>query len=156
MRRLPLLLTIVALTPLAAAAQSLSVNIDQATRMTLGRPAHDIVVGNPMIADVTVLDSRHVLITGKAYGVTNLLVSDDGGRTIMSRQVVVSAPDVNRISLYRGPNVFNYACAPRCERTPMPGEMNQGVYDPYSEPYTSYVDRSKAGVAGASQTGSAP
>jgi hypothetical protein len=143
---------------MGAVAQSLSVNIDQATRITLSRPAHDVIMGNPMTADVTILDSRHIVLTGKSYGVTNLLINDDAGRPIMNRQVVVSAPDVNRISLYRGPDVYNFACSPRCERTPMPGERvsGSGVYDQWAPPYLGYTDRQKTGAQGASQTGAAP
>src|SRR5437773_11666099 len=99
MRLLPIAVLLAALTPAAALAESLAVNIDQAARVTLSRPAHDVMVGNPEIADVTILDARHLMITGKVYGVTNLMVADTTGRTIFSRQLVVSAPDANRVSI---------------------------------------------------------
>jgi hypothetical protein len=157
MRRLPLALLLAVLAPATALAQSLAVNIDQAARVTLSRSAKDVMVGNPGIADVTVLDERHLMITGKAYGVTNLMVADASGRTIFSRQVVVSAPDSNRISLYRGPDVYNYACSPRCERTPMPGERGSGggVYDTWSGGYSSYAERNRGAQQNSSQS-SAP
>jgi len=155
MRRLALALVLSAFTPAAALAQSLAVNIDQAARVSLTRPARDVVVGNPAIADVTILDNHHLMVTGKSYGVTNIMVADDTGRTIFSRQVVVSAPDANRISLYRGPDIYNYACSPRCERTPMPGERGSspGIYDNWAGAYAGYADRGRAGQTNASQTG---
>jgi hypothetical protein len=154
MRRLSLALIVAVFAPVAALAQSLAVNIDQAARITLTRPAGDVVVGNPGIADVTVLDARHLMLTGKAYGVTNLMVADQAGHTIFSRQVVVSAPDVNRISLYRGPDVYNFACSPRCERTPMPGERgtSPGVYDNWVGGYTNYAERNKNAQQNSTQT----
>jgi hypothetical protein len=42
--------------------------------------------------------------------------------------------------MYRGPGLFNYSCAPRCERTPMPGESDT-AYQESSGPYTSAAAR---------------
>ncbi|MDP1630963.1 MAG: pilus assembly protein N-terminal domain-containing protein [Caulobacter sp.] len=146
-----------AVTTLAAAGaawgQSLPVRIDQASRVTLSATARDVVIGNPSVADVTVIDGRNLLVMGKAYGVTNLVVLDARGRTILDRQIVVSASDDGRISFYRGPDVYNYSCSPRCERTPMPGERDsgQGVYGQWAGPYSDYPGRAEA--AGAKPSG---
>lgn len=98
-----------------AAAQPLAVHLDQSTRVTLPSAARDVVVGNPAIADVAILDGRNILVLGKSYGVTSLMVTDIRGRTILNTQVVVSAADDGRVSFYRGPQVQTYACAQRCE-----------------------------------------
>lgn len=98
-----------------AAAQPLAVHLDQSTRVTLPSAARDVVVGNPAIADVAVLDGHNILVLGKSYGVTSLMVTDVRGRTILNTQVVVSAADDGRVSFYRGPQVQTYACAQRCE-----------------------------------------
>lgn len=153
MRRLLVLLTAVATLASGgmAWAQGMPVRIDQATRVTLSAPARDVFIGNPSVADVTVIDGRNLLVMGKAYGVTNIVVLDARGRTILDRQIVVSASDDGRISFYRGPDVYNYACSPRCERTPMPGERDsgQGVYSQWSGPYTTYSDRAAAAATAA-------
>jgi len=132
-------------------AQGFPVRIDQASRITLSAPARDVVIGNPSVADVTIIDGRNLLIMGKSYGVTNLVVLDARGRTILDRQIVVSASDEGRVSFYRGPDVYNYACSPRCERTPMPGERDSGsgVYSQWSGPYTTYAERAAAAAAAA-------
>lgn len=155
MRRLVIALAI-AVCPAAALAQSLMVNIDQSARITLSRPAHDVIVGNPMMADVTVLDERHILLQGKSYGVTNLLVTDQSGRAIMNRQVVISAPDTNRVSIYRGPDVYNYACANKCERTPMPGERSGAAYDQWAPPFNDYSGRTHNAEQNSAQSAPAP
>ncbi len=126
-----------------AAAQSLMVPIDQSTTISLPAAARDEVIGNPLIVDVNLLNARNAVVMGKAYGVTSLQVFDDQGRSIYARQVVVSVSDDNRISFFHGPNVTNYACSPRCERTPMPGEVDKEL-DPYVKGYTSYADRQKS------------
>ncbi len=105
----------------AALADPLAVQIDQSTRITLPSTARDVIVGNPSIADVSVLDARNILVLGRSYGITSLMVTDQRGRTILNTQVVVSANDVGRVSLFRGPEMQTYACAPRCERTAAPG-----------------------------------
>ncbi len=128
-----------------AVAQSLPIRIDQAARVTLSATARDVIIGNPAVADVTVLDGRTLVVTGKGYGITNLMVVDGVGRTILDRQIIVSANDEGRITMYRGPDIYNYACAPRCERTPMPGEKD-ATYQQSAAPFTASVQRA-AGAA---------
>ncbi|MFN3512122.1 MAG: pilus assembly protein N-terminal domain-containing protein [Phenylobacterium sp.] len=99
-----------------AAAPTLSVPIDQSARVALPAGTRDVMIGNPAIADVSVLDGRNAVVLGKGYGVTNLLVIDQLGRTVMERQIVVSAPEAGRVSVIRGPKVEEYACATGCER----------------------------------------
>jgi hypothetical protein len=113
MRRSALAL-LLALVPGIASAAGLAVSLDQSVRLTLGTPAQDVIVGNPDIADVSVADPRHLVITGKKFGVTNLIVTNAAGRTIFNRQLVVSTPDAGRVSVYEGPAPISYACSPRC------------------------------------------
>ncbi|MDB5432558.1 MAG: pilus assembly protein CpaC [Caulobacter sp.] len=116
----PLLAGVVVLaaagTALAAAAGALSVRLDQSVRISLRAPATSVVVGNPAIADVSVIDARTILVLGKGSGVTNLVVMDQGGRVLFNREIVVSAGDAGRVSIWRGPAATSYACLPRCER----------------------------------------
>lgn len=98
-----------------ALAQSIGVPIDQSLRVPLPAAAADVAVGNAAVADVTVVDERNLLVTGKGYGVTNVLALDRAGRTIFERTVVVSAPDEGRVSVYRGAALQEYACHDRCE-----------------------------------------
>jgi len=145
-------LAVAALAPQAALAQALAVPIDQGARLSLPAGTQSVMIGNPEIADLSVLDSHNAVIMGRAYGVTNLIVIDGRGRTLMDRQVVVSSPEVNRVTAWRGGatgvHVENYACSPRCERTPMPGE-NQIDYQNYSAGYNDYEKRaSEARKAG--------
>jgi hypothetical protein len=144
MRRSAIALAALALAVAApAVAQTLQVPIDQTTTISLPAAARDVVIGNPTMIDVDLLDARNAVVMGKAYGVTSLQVFDDHGRSIYARQVVVSAADNNRLSVYRGANVYNYACSPRCERTAMPGELNTD-YSNYAGSYKDYGDRQRS------------
>jgi hypothetical protein len=114
--RLPILALIAALAPGLAAAASLDVPLDQAIRLTLSAPAHDVIVGNPSIADVEVSDQRHLVLTGKMGGVTNLIVVDERGRTLINRQIVVSdgGSSGSRVAFISGPTLATYVCTPGC------------------------------------------
>ena len=100
-----------------AAAETMRIELDHSTRVRLPSPARDILLANPDVADVTMLDTRNLVILGKSYGMTHLLIVDTAGRTVFDRDLVVSAPVKGQVSLYRGPDQRNYACAPECEVT---------------------------------------
>jgi Flp pilus assembly secretin CpaC len=107
---------LLALSGAAQAAPTISVPVDQSTRIVLPVGVRDVMIGNPAIADVNVVDQRNAVILGKGYGVTNLLVIDQLGRTVMERQIIVSAPTAGRVSVIRGGKVEEYACAGGCEK----------------------------------------
>ena len=111
------LASILAFAPAAVMAASLGVPLNQSVLVSLPAPAHSVFLGNPTVADVAVSDQRHVVVTGKAGGVTNLIVTDERGRTIFDRQIVVSGAGSggDRVSLINGGTVVSYACAPTCE-----------------------------------------
>lgn len=103
--------------PAAVAAQSarLSVEIDQAARVQLRGPAGSVIVGNPLIADVTVVDSNTLYITGKGYGVTEIVAVDSIGRTVFQSEVVVTAGSgAGQVRVWRGGQATEMACASSC------------------------------------------
>lgn len=103
--------------PSLAVAQSsrISVEIDQAQRVQLSGPAGSVIVGNPEIADVTVVDANTLYITGKGYGVTEVVAVDPIGRTVFQSQIVVTAGDgAGRVRVWRGAQSTEMACASSC------------------------------------------
>lgn len=103
--------------PTAAAAQSarMSVEIDQAARVQLRGAAGSVIVGNPAIADVTVVDANTLYITGKGYGVTEIVAVDTLGRTVFQSEVVVTAGSGGgRVRVWRGGQATEMACAASC------------------------------------------
>lgn len=103
-----------------AQAQTLVAPLDQSVTLTFPGAARDVVIGNPAIADINLIDSRNAVLIGKAFGVTSVQVFDANGRSIYARQVVVTSGNENRVSYFRGGVETGYACAPRCERTVSP------------------------------------
>jgi Flp pilus assembly secretin CpaC len=102
-------------TPLAAQA-AVTVPLDQTRRVSFGGAAANIVVGNPDIADVNVIDARNLMVVGKRFGVTNLVVLDVDGRTLFDSEIVVSAGSGSMVSVTRGVQNFDYACTPNCQQ----------------------------------------
>lgn len=103
--------------PGLAVAQSgrISVEVDQAQRVQLSGPAGSVIVGNPAIADVTVVDANTLYITGKGYGVTEIVAVDSIGRTVFQSQVVVTAGSgVGQVRVWRGGQATEMACASSC------------------------------------------
>jgi len=100
----------------ASAAEPLAVTVDQATVMKLPEKVATIVVGNPLIADVAVQSGGLVVVTGKGYGSTNLIVLDRGGAVLMERSVVVRGVTDRSVQVYRGVERETYSCTPDCER----------------------------------------
>jgi len=100
----------------AALAQSapLTVDIDQSARVQLRAPAGSVIVGNPAIADVTVVDANTLFITGKGYGVTEVVAVDPAGRTVFQNRVVVSAGDSGQVRVWRGAQATEMVCASTC------------------------------------------
>lgn len=103
--------------PAVGFAQSarMSVEIDQAARVQLRGAAGSIIVGNPEIADVTVVDSNTLYITGKGYGVTEIVAVDSAGRTLFQSEVIVTAGSgAGRVRVWRGGQATEMACAASC------------------------------------------
>lgn len=107
----------VVILPTAGLTQSarMNVEIDQAARVQLRGPAGSVIVGNPLIADVTVVDANTLYITGKGYGVTEIVAVDAIGRTVFQSEVVVSeGSGTGRVRIWRGGQATEMACGSSC------------------------------------------
>lgn len=102
---------------LAKAAESIEVTVDHAKVMRVSKPASTIIIGNPGIADATVQDSTTLIITGKSYGVTNMIILGEDGEPIADTLLTVRAEAVNAVTVYRRTDRVTYSCSPNCERS---------------------------------------
>ncbi|MEG6508450.1 pilus assembly protein N-terminal domain-containing protein [Methyloligella sp. 2.7D] len=93
----------------------IDVNLDQAKLVKLERPAAEIIVGNPSIADVSVQNAGLLVVTGKSFGRTNMIVIDGAGNELLNTALSVSDPGFGMVTLHKGtePGQTVY-CAPRC------------------------------------------
>jgi Pilus formation protein N terminal region len=90
--------------------------LDQARLMQLPDRAVNVVVGNPLIADLSVQPGGLAVITGKGYGITNFIVTDRKGVVLMEKAVEVSGSPDRTVVVYRGGDRETYSCTPMCSR----------------------------------------
>lgn len=114
-RALALALLAVGLARPAAAAETLFVTLDQAAVIKLPEKVATVVVGNPLIADVTVQVGNIMVVTGKGHGVTNLVALDRQGAVLMDKSIAVRAPREGVIFVYKGVERESYNCTPKCD-----------------------------------------
>jgi len=98
------------------AADAIAVNVDQAKLVRLPGKVATIVVGNPLIADVTLQPGGMIVVTGKGYGATNFIALDRGGEILVDRQIQVEGPSDRLVTVYRGIERESYSCLPTCQR----------------------------------------
>src|SRR5687768_18119973 len=72
--------------------ESVAVMIDHAKVLRLPERTQTVVVGNPIIADISVQKNGVLVLTGKSYGRTNLIALDNGGTLIAESMISVQAP----------------------------------------------------------------
>ncbi|WP_295849201.1 pilus assembly protein N-terminal domain-containing protein [Tardiphaga sp.] len=94
----------------------IAVNVDQAKLVKFPERIATIVVGNPLIADVTLQPGGIVIVTGKGYGATNVIAMDRGGAILMDRIIQVEGPIDKVVTIYRGVDRESYSCSPVCQR----------------------------------------
>lgn len=104
------------------AADLVKVELDQARIYRLAAPASTIVIGNPAIADATLQDAQTLIITGRAYGQTNLIALDEQGETITDVQLAVLAASENLVTVYKGVKRQSLSCLPECQPAAIPGD----------------------------------
>lgn len=95
-------------------AAPLSVSAGSAARIVLSAPVRDIVVGDPSVADVSLINERTLVVLGKKAGATTVLAFDGRGRALADRDVVVSDVPSQAVVVQRGLNAATYACGDRC------------------------------------------
>ena len=138
-----------AATPAAAAGNSVALALDEVHTITFKTPVATVYVGNPTIADVTMLDARHAFVQGKGYGRTNIVaLNRDNVQVFNAHITVIGAPDAGTVTLNRGAQRITLTCAGgRCEPTPTPGD-DQKAFDAANNQSTAHQSAAR-GVAAA-------
>lgn len=97
-----------------SAAEDLVVRYDQAQLLRLPKPVNEVIVGNSSIADVTIQGGNLLVITGKTFGVTNIIALD-ADRNIIQDQRIMVERDATVVNLHRGTGRQTYSCTPQCQ-----------------------------------------
>jgi Flp pilus assembly secretin CpaC len=128
------------------------VTYDQSQLLRLPRPASEVIIGNPLIADVTVNSGNLLVVTGKVFGITNMIVLDANRDVMFERRILVKRDDVRAVSLLRGATRQTYNCTPQCNPTITVGD-DQTYFDTVikaTEKKASISDKAAEGAQGGS------
>jgi Flp pilus assembly secretin CpaC len=114
--------------PAQVLAADIDIVLDQAQLVKLPDRISTIVIGNPLIADVSLQPGNLMVITGKGFGRTNLIALDRAGAVLMEKSLEVRAPSADILVVYRGIQRESYSCTPSCERRITLGD-SPGFFD---------------------------
>ncbi|MEO1206085.1 MAG: pilus assembly protein N-terminal domain-containing protein [Pseudomonadota bacterium] len=109
----------------SASANDLIVRYDQSQLLRLPRPVSEVIIGNASIADVSVQAGNLLVVTGKTFGVTNIIALDMQKNVIQDQRVIVQRDESRVVNLHKGSKRFSFTCAPNCTPTITIGDENQ-------------------------------
>jgi len=114
----------------AGKSDSVALALDEVHTLTFRTPVSTVYVGNPSIADVTMIDARHAFVQGKGYGRTNVMALNRDNVMVFNTHITVTGNDGGgTVTLNRGSQRVTLNCTGgRCEPTPMPGD-GKDTYD---------------------------
>jgi len=116
------------------------VPMDNVTLVSFKEPVATVYIGNPSIAELTLIDSRHVFVMGKRFGATNLIALGADKTMIENDPVTVSSRHAEAVTVFRGQDTFNYVCTGfHCETRPVPGDQKT-YYDNTEAAATAHED----------------
>jgi Flp pilus assembly secretin CpaC len=142
---------VILLTDGEARAGDLMVRYDQSELLRLPRPASEVIIGNPSIADVTIQGGNLLVVTGKTFGITNIIALDEQRNVIQDQRVIVERDDQRMVVLYRGPMRQSYSCTPACTPTITIGDET-AYFDTITKHAQSKTATSSGGIAPGGQT----
>jgi Flp pilus assembly secretin CpaC len=94
---------------------AIAVNMDQSKLIRLPERAATIVIGNPLVADITLQPGGIIIVTGKSYGATNFVAMDRNGEVLLDRIIMVESAADPVVTVYRGIERESYSCMPICQ-----------------------------------------
>jgi len=124
--------------------------LDEVHTLTFRAPVATVYVGNPAIADVTMIDSRHAFVQGKDFGRTNVVALNRDNVQVFNTHITVTGNDGGgTVTLNRGAQRVTLSCAGgRCEPTPTPGDAKD-AYDITSTQSTAHQKAARGAAVAA-------
>ncbi len=106
-----------------ATIEAYHVEINKTKILHIPAPAAAIIVGNPEIADVSVHSPTLLFVLGRGYGVTNVIILDDIGNTILETDIQVGGNQSGsgKRLMMAGKGWQSYDCTPFCQPAPVLG-----------------------------------
>ncbi|MEO6014799.1 MAG: pilus assembly protein N-terminal domain-containing protein [Devosia sp.] len=106
----------------AETSEPISVKVNMARILKISAPAATVIIGNPAVADITIQDPQTLILTGKSYGETNLIVLDAMGNPVADTMITVVQAQSQMLTMYMGSARNTLSCEPICQPTLMMGD----------------------------------
>ena len=119
--------TVSAMAGAATDAGGIVLALDHARVMRVIGDVATIIIGNPSIADVSMPDPGTIILTGKSYGETNMVMLDSNGDILAEQMLRVTVRGQSLLSVYRGVQRTTLSCSPTCEIRPTPGDSPEAA-----------------------------
>jgi Flp pilus assembly secretin CpaC len=116
--RAGLILLLMGATAAAGQPESLpvvTILVDNAKVIRLPERTSTVIVGNPIIAEVTPQKNGVLVLTGKSFGSTNLIALDNAGAMVAETMIRVEASRDSTITVQRGLDRESFSCTPNCQ-----------------------------------------
>lgn len=122
--------------------EKIYIQIDRAKIVRLPTETRTVVIGNPMVADISTLRDGMSVLTAKGYGTTNLIILDEKGDLILEALVgVIASEDI--VIVQRGLERESYTCSPTCQPLIQLGD-GKDFFGLNSQQFTSRKDLATA------------
>lgn len=108
---------------------AIMVTIDHAKIVRLPEKVQTVVIGNPIVADVTVQRNGILVVTGKSYGSTNLIALDNSGNMLVETSIRVQSSTDTMLTVHRGLERESYSCSPICQPSLLLGDAQRYFSD---------------------------
>jgi Flp pilus assembly secretin CpaC len=109
-----------------AAEEMMRVYMDHARVLKLDRPVSKVIIGNAEVADATVADAKTIVLTGRNFGTTNLVILDQDGNAMVDERILVSIDEGNTVRVYKQTVRTVLSCTPNCERAERQASASRG------------------------------
>jgi hypothetical protein len=94
----------------AARAADLEILLDRAQVFNIPVESKTLIIGNPAVADVSIIQPGLMVITGKAFGLTNLVSLDKDGKQLANSMLRVRAATEQMVTINRAGTNETYHC----------------------------------------------
>ncbi|MCB1507796.1 MAG: pilus assembly protein N-terminal domain-containing protein [Hyphomicrobiaceae bacterium] len=111
----------------AGVGSTIRISLDHARVLRLTEPVGTIIIGNPAIADAAMPDDVTLILTGRSYGETNLIMMDQNGVIVAENTILVGLEGGSLVSVYRRTTRSTLSCSPICQIRPTPGDDPEQV-----------------------------
>jgi Flp pilus assembly secretin CpaC len=108
--------------PAFAQSAPVSVKVNMARILRIDAPAATVIIGNPGVADVTIQDPQTLVLTGKSFGQTNLIILNSSGNPIADTMIEVTQDLADVVTVFNGASRQSYSCEPDCQSVVMIGD----------------------------------